>query len=245
MLLKEEFLFPEPTDLETYIEFAAVYLELRYFAEQNLKRYFPAIRDWSEIDRIVSQDVYHAHLYDALRNRLGDVAASGPHEDAAAGPATDAMPAPLPAPWKCRQLQARARRAATVGNGVKAAILQTRAARLALPDRAAECHAAADRELRWLVKRLQPVLQLSDREVDTWCVALWPLLTPAARGFWSLEARLLYDLQKVCVEQERGVFKLDLIDWMRTLGRARSDVPCLCCAKYSSPSTCGRPIVAW
>ena len=124
----------------------------------------------------------------------------------------------MPTPWKSRQLQLRARRSAAVGNGVKAAILQTRAARLALPERAAECHAAADRELRQLVKRLQTVLQLSDREVDTWCAALRPLLAPASRGFWSLEARLLYDLQKVCVEQERGVFKLDLIEWLRTIG---------------------------
>jgi hypothetical protein len=45
------------------------------------------------------------------------------------------------------------------------------------------------------------------------------LLIPAASGIWTVEARLLYDLQKACVEQERGVFKFDLIGWVRSLGR--------------------------
>ncbi len=217
VLLKEELLFPEPSDLETYIEFAAVYLELRYFAEHNLKRYFPAIRDWAEVDRIISQDVYHSQMFDSMRQLSGAVGVGEPAEDLAEQPIEPSR-MPVPTPWKSRQLETRARRSAALGNSVKAAIQLTRAAAYALPERTAECHAAADRELRLLTKRLQPVLQLSDREVDTWCAALRPLLAPASRGFWSLEARLLYDLQKVCVEQERGVFQLDLIEWIRTFG---------------------------
>src|SRR5206468_41920 len=46
-----------------------------------------------------------------------------------------------------------------------------------------------------------------------------PLLAGAASGFWTLEARLLYDLQKVCVDRERGVFALDVVGWAVTLGR--------------------------
>ena len=188
VLMKEELLFPEPSDLDTYIEFAAVYLELRYFAEHDLKRYFPAIRDWAEVDRIISQDVYHSQLFDSMRQLPGGVRVGEPAEEPAEQ-LDEPSPMPVPTPWKSRQLETRARRAATLGNSVKAAIQLTRAASYALPERTAECHAAADRELRLLTKRLQPVLQLSDREVDTWSAALRPLLTPAARGFWSLEAQ--------------------------------------------------------
>jgi len=49
------------------------------------------------------------------------------------------------------------------------------------------------------VARLQPALHLSSAEVAEWTVALRPLLIPAASAIWSVEARLLYDLQKACV----------------------------------------------
>src|SRR5262249_45834041 len=45
------------------------------------------------------------------------------------------------------------------------------------------------------------------------------LLVPAADGFWTVEARLLYDLQKVCVDHERAVYKVDLVEWALSLGR--------------------------
>ena len=45
------------------------------------------------------------------------------------------------------------------------------------------------------------------------------ILPRAAKGFWAPEARLLYDLQKVCIEHERGVFTLDLLEWVRRWGR--------------------------
>ena len=57
----------------------------------------------------------------------------------------------------------------------------------------------------------------------------WRALVPSAmRGIWTPEARLLYDLQKVCVDHERGVFKLDLPGWLRSGGRRplKRPVPC-------------------
>ena len=30
---------------------------------------------------------------------------------------------------------------------------------------------------------------------------------------------MLYDLQKVCIEQERNVYRLDLVEWVRTFGK--------------------------
>src|SRR5262249_22297910 len=42
------------------------------------------------------------------------------------------------------------------------------------------------------------------------------LLVPAARGTWNAEARLLYDLQKTCVDNEREIFAVDLVEWFVT-----------------------------
>lgn len=219
VLLKDKYLFPEPSDLETYVEFVSVYLELRYFSESDLPLWFPAIRDWAEIDRIVSLDIAHLEVFE--RTRLG----TKPLEAATGSSAgTDReRHTPQPRRWaflgRLGDPAVRARRAAAVGNGVKAAILQTRAAQLATGEQRRELTRGADHELRRVVLRLQPVLQFSESDVDLWCRALQPLLGPAAAGFWTLEARLLYDLQKVCVEHERGVFKLDPISWICTLGR--------------------------
>jgi hypothetical protein len=45
------------------------------------------------------------------------------------------------------------------------------------------------------------------------------LLELSAGGVWTPEARVLYDLQKVCVDHERGVYTLDVFGWMFSLGR--------------------------
>ena len=51
---------------------------------------------------------------------------------------------------------------------------------------------------------------------------LLALLSPqaASRGFWTTEARLLYDLQKVCVDHERGVYTFDVWRYVRSGFRA-------------------------
>ena len=46
----------------------------------------------------------------------------------------------------------------------------------------------------------------------------WCSQTP--RGIWTVEARLLYDLQKVCVDHERDVYTVDLVEWALSLGPA-------------------------
>jgi hypothetical protein len=218
VLLKDDFLFPAPTDHEVYVEFATLYLELRYFAEHELPLYFPAVRDWEAIDRLVSRDLDHAPLF--ARTRLIDQTSGEDESDGDYAPGeAERFPGTSTASLsQFRKRQARAARWAGVGNGIKAAIWRARAARVAPLELAAEAHAAARNELNQFALRLQNVLQWTDEETNAWREALAPLLAPAAQGYWSNEARLLYDLQKVCIERERGVYKLDLIEWIRTRG---------------------------
>jgi hypothetical protein len=105
------------------------------------------------------------------------------------------------------------------GNVVRAAILRTRAARRAparLADRARD---GARDEIDRLVARLAIALGLDGGAAREWRLALAPLLQRAVRGRWTAEGRLLYDLQKVCVDHEREVYTVDPIEWALSLGR--------------------------
>lgn len=223
VLQKDAMLLSPQDDQETYIEFVAVFLELRYFAEADLPLYFPAIRDWERIRELVSHDLKADELYHATRlhgaptaiPRMREIHEFTGNEEADQRHSDPLQPSP-PQYWR---LLARAERQGALGNGVKAAILRTRAVRIALPDRVTETKLAAQAEIARLAGRLRDVLQLSSHEAQQWIDALQPLLEPASRGFIAKEARFLYDLQKVCVEHERGVYSIDLIEYVRSLGR--------------------------
>lgn len=219
VLLKDDMLFPAPSELEIYVEFAAVVIELRYYAEQDLPLYFPGVRDWEGIERLIARDVDHRALDERTRLTAALAPSATPLEDNEAhSPAHVAEPSFISLA-EFRKTQARAERAAAVGNGIMSAIWHTRAAQLAPRGCAAEAHGSARRELARFARRMQRALGLGEGLADEWSAALEPLLVPAAAGYWTTEARLLYDLQKVCIEQERNVYRLDAIEWMRTLGQ--------------------------
>ena len=69
VLQREDLLLPPRLNRETYIEFAAVFLELSYFSPQELSWYFPCLRDWERIKRLLGEDVDHARLFHATRFR--------------------------------------------------------------------------------------------------------------------------------------------------------------------------------
>lgn len=54
---------------------------------------------------------------------------------------------------------------------------------------------------------------------NAWHEALWPLLAPATSGLFTQEARLLYDLQRVCEDARRGLYVVDVAGWLRTWGQ--------------------------
>ena len=74
-------------------------------------------------------------------------------------------------------------------------------------------------EIVTLSERLQRALQLDDAEALRWRDALLTVLTGATEGFWNANLRLLYDLQKVCVDHEREVYRVDLLRWVISGGK--------------------------
>lgn len=214
VLRQEKYLLPPRTDRIAFEEFAALYLELKFFAAPLLPSYFPAIEQFSAIDQVLAKDVAAADLFASSRLE----GAPDPVSIAEISP-PEPQPEPVPSGWQTgnasedRNLILRAEQAAVAGNSVLAAILRMRAGLNAPPNLASDAPVSASVELDRLVVRLQAALQLSDAEALAWRQALAVLLPPAARGFWPIEARLLYDLQKICVDYERPGCSVDLIEW--------------------------------
>ena len=57
VLGQEAFLLPPVDAVSEYVEFAAVFLELRYFAPDVLASYFPSLDDIDRVEEILSEDV--------------------------------------------------------------------------------------------------------------------------------------------------------------------------------------------
>jgi hypothetical protein len=74
-------------------------------------------------------------------------------------------------------------------------------------------------ELGLLSERLQKAMQLPDTDAGTWSEALLPLVAQSGHGRWSQEARLLFDLQTVCIDSEHGINTVDLVEWVMSLGQ--------------------------
>ena len=226
VLQRDDMLLPPRSDAATYIEFAAVFLELLYFAPDQLPWQFPILLQPDRVAERLAWDVDHRSLYAATRlpgardwvvrafDDAGIIDSAGPREPGAED-ADPLRPSP-PAYWR---LIARAEKVSSLGNAAKAAILRRKASRLALPDRAQESLALAQAELERLAGRLQQALRLGEDEVGDWADALSPLLVHADQGFRTAESRVLHDLQKVCLEHERGLFKFQLFRWCRSFGR--------------------------
>ena len=56
VLRQEEYLLPPKSDAVVYVEFVAVYLELRYFMPSFLRSYFPSLDDYHGTDALLMRD---------------------------------------------------------------------------------------------------------------------------------------------------------------------------------------------
>jgi hypothetical protein len=219
VLRQEAFLLPPVDDTAVFVEFAAVYLELHFFAPTLLHWYFPAIEHFGPIDELLADDLNPSALFEATRPRGAADPAPEPevHFDEPIPDDDDQVETPpteRPSDRRFRKLMRRADKAGSLGNHVKAAVLRMRASRLVDARRAAEARARVKQELDRLAARLRSALEIDDAEAARWSESLLPLVEPAGRGFWRREYRLLYDVQNVCVDHEREISTIDVVEWV-------------------------------
>ena len=227
VLGQEELLLPPRGDEATYVEFVATYLELRRFAPSFLPRYFPGLANPEAVDALVGQDVDAEGLFQATRPAgaadprdaceldewAGLTAEQGPSE------ADLALPAEAVSEAKYRFFMRKSLRPASLGNVVRAAICHARAARCAPAEMAGRVGSAIQADVYRLICRLRVALQLEEASPEPWRESLFALVGQTPRGIWTVEARLLYDLQKACVDYERDVYTVDLVEWGLSWGR--------------------------
>jgi hypothetical protein len=194
-------------DAAVYCEFAAVFLEMRYFAPHLLPIYFPGLRDLEKVDKLLGRDVDAAALFQ--KTRLPGAAEPSALVGHKISEAHDYY-------WK---LMEQAERVGRKGNLVRAAILHTRATRVAPAELTSSTQTDAQADLQKLMTRLQAALQLSDLEVAEWLKDLPRLLDKADQGVNPVEAALLFDLQKTCLEHEHEIYTLDLVEWLLSGGK--------------------------
>ena len=219
VLLQERYLLAED-DRSVYTELAAVYLDLHFFNPTWLPIYFPGLAP-AHVQTVLAKDLDADSLLASTRPAgaadLPKTAEIVEEEIDADELAEEQPPLSPAAPEQYRRLMRQADGAAQRGNLVRAAVLRVRAA--ATPAYAAPVWSAARADLNRLARRFQRALGLKPEDAQALHRALPALLEPASRGIWAVEARFLYDLQKVCVDHEQPVFKVDLIDWLLSLGR--------------------------
>jgi hypothetical protein len=206
---------------EALAEFVAVVLEFETFSPELLPVWFPGIEDrealaerfaaWVDADAILER-TRPAGLCD------------GPPPAAVAAPPVRRPPSGL-AGGLGRQatafLRYRAAAAARRGNDVRAALLLWRLQQRGGDD-AEACSRAGrqlDQRVTALGERLEQAIGLGDATAAGCRHLLAGLVDLAGGSAWSQPARLLYDLQKICVDSERESYRTQLLSWAFTFGR--------------------------
>jgi hypothetical protein len=223
VLLKDQLLFQEHTDWEVYAEFVALSLELKHFTASDLPFVFPSIAQWEMVHELLDGEVEHSMLYDATQLLSGA-------EEIEESPKPSTSPLrkrldDLSGRWSNKatanheKWQEKASGYALLGNHVKAAMHWRMAAQSTTGKRAALFRESSLKEMGLLIDKLRRALGQLETGKDQWLAGLNPALDAAACSSWSVEARLLYDLQKICVEDESESQRADLMGWLTSLGR--------------------------
>jgi hypothetical protein len=227
VLGQEELLLPPRSDEAIYAEFVATYAELRWFVPSFLPRYFPGLTNLEAVDALVEEDVDAEGLFLATRPAgAGDPQDTceldewADSDDGLSPPYADLAPPPeAVSEAKCRFFIRRAQRPAALGNVVRSAICYARARRCAPPEMVARMNTAIQTDVYRLACRLRAALHLDRDGPEPWRESLLALVKQTPRGIWTIEARLLYDLQKACVDYERDVYTVDVVEWALSWGR--------------------------
>ena len=216
---------PESRD-EAWRELAATYFELRYFEPDLLPIWFPSLCDSPTVQKTLSQGLDIEQIFRA--SRLDGtpspelISHTDRDEDRLSATRRNwslAIGVSQSDRGYLRQLR-KHDRANEKGNTVFAIACAIRASQRANSEGkrlAAEKKARED--VRRLVSRLRNAIAFAKEDQDKWHAALWELAKNSVHGFWNAEKRLLYDLQKVCLDHERLTYKVDLVQWLVSRGK--------------------------
>ena len=225
-VLRSEQMLRRPDDArQVYAEFVAMYHELRTFTPNLVTFYFPSLDTDENVLRSIGPDCDAALILEATRPTellIAVAAAPEPDRPEEVEALLEATQINLAArsPRKYAALVRHAHRLRLAGNNVRAALVRRQAFSFAPLDQMNDAKRELLLEIEFLVLRLQAALELTDDEVRPWLAMCERLLPAARRGFWNANARLLYDLQQVCLDHEQEIYKVDLLRWLGSRGKS-------------------------
>lgn len=212
--------------IEAWREFIAIYSELQRFEPDLLAVWFPSLAGQPHLTRSLSRDINADEIFARTKLYGATDPDLTPHvvRDEAALVSTRRN-------WTLgtgitqsdrayvRLLRRRDRnneRGNTVAAIVNAIMASQRATSSDKRNAATE---KARTDIQLLTERLRRAIAFREEETDNWHSSLWELATNSVHGFWNSEKRLLYDLQKVCLDHERVTYKVDLVKWIVSRGK--------------------------
>ncbi len=211
---------------EAFAEFIAIWWELSRFAPDLIPIWFPSLagRDPASLipDVRIDPDLLYVatRLYGAPdpdttpQINLDETQLSGVRQDwIESGPTR-------PSERRYERQRTRRDRATERGNSVAAGLAAMQAAEVATtPEQREQALEIAESDISAVVRRLQSALTFDDSEIETWHSSLRELFRNSTHGFWNADKKLLHDLQKVCLDNERVTYKVDLVKWIVSRGR--------------------------
>ncbi|MBI1347955.1 hypothetical protein GC163_16900 [bacterium] len=222
-VLKQEGYLTHPEDARlVYAEFGSVFAELQAFAPDLIPIYFPSLNDPGTVVKLLRDDCDTLKWLEATRPiELNSTrSATSAEEIARQGELLPATPAVhRPSRWRYRWLIKSAARLRAQGNTMRAAVYCRRARQVAPPLAMTEIANQIEADVALFAVRLQRALEFDQEETERWQAMCDCLLVSAERGFWNANARLLYDLQNVCVDSERETYRVDLAGWIWSRGK--------------------------
>lgn len=226
-VLKSELrLFHPDSHVEAYREFVAIYLQLLRFTPDLLPVWFPSLSDSKRIVSIVGS---HFDI-EAMFNKTRLYGATSPDLTSGTIKDEDKVSSERRSWSEGVSFKPSARRYAGLlkkrdrwnerGNTVAAGVAAMQAIESATTeDERATALAAAHVDMQSLSQRLHAALNFDETDLDDWQKSLWELLQNSPHGFWNADKKLLYDLQKVCLDHERTIYQVDLVKWVVSRGK--------------------------
>jgi hypothetical protein len=234
ILRADDLLLPPSGDREAWVEFAALWLELRHFAPNLLEATFPSLADPERVDALLAPDVEVQSLLEGSSPVGADAATVARPAPSTTAPTFSApqtlalsgmLPRSKPSASQAKRLAARSRRAAEQGRWVRAALLGARGAEADAEEgregRAALRAAAEAFDARLRAALAPPGKEPPPGDVEwTSLLALLAERSATRRGLrYPIEARLLQDLESAVRAAEHLESTVDLVSWALSFGK--------------------------
>ncbi|MCA9035380.1 MAG: hypothetical protein KDA91_09625, partial [Planctomycetaceae bacterium] len=225
VLKSEHRLVDSQSRIEGYCEFAAIYLELQRFAPDLLPVWFPSLDGRIHVNEVIANDLDADAIFRATqlvgapspdltpRQIRDEERLTSTRQDWSLGVGSS------PSDRAYLRQMKRRDRALERGNTVGAMTCAMQAAeRATTEEKRTSAHQKARLDIEQLILRLRAALQFDEAEVEDWRASIWELATNSIHGFWNADKRLLFDLQKVCLDHERVIYRVDLVKWLVSRG---------------------------